>query len=369
MKAYACTQSKGRTHAEQEHAFRSAFSRDRDRVVHSSAFRRLEFKTQVFVYFENDYYRTRLTHTIEVSQIARTLSAQLGLNEDLAEAIALAHDIGHPPYGHAGEQALDGFSADCGGFNHNIQGLRICDRLERKYRNFRGLNLSWEVREGFAKHGSGRSHMPEEFVNSGTQPSLEAQIVDLSDGIAYNAHDLDDGLVGGLLHWEDVLTIPVVAAVMAEKGLESIGDPDVRRAELVRGLIDRFVTDALNETRQKIASSAVQSADDARNQIDPLATLSNRADSDLVQLKVFLREHLYLHPQVVRMTEKAGRTLTRMAEALLCNPRQLSPVWFELGEEDGFRRAITDYLASLTDKSAIEVYAQLFDPAARINRT
>lgn len=357
--------SLGRVYSEEEHRFRPAFTRDRDRVVHCSAFRRLEFKTQVFAYFENDYYRTRLTHTIEVAQIARTLSRLLGGNADLAEAVALAHDMGHPPFGHAGEGALSAWAEAVGGFNHNIQGLRIVDQLELKYAAFPGLNLTYEVREAFAKHGSGRLHMTEEFSQTGPQPTLEAQLADLSDGIAYNAHDLDDGLAGGLLSWEQVMELAPVATLVHDHNLLS-ETMEIRRSELVRRLINRFVTDAWHTTREAIAQADVSSVAEVRACSDPLAKLSDPAAVELAEIKSFLHETLYRHPRVMRMSHKAARRLRAMCDVLGDDPAQLDPRWQQVADREGSARAICDYVASLTDKSAIELHAQLFDPASGI---
>lgn len=369
--------SRGRKHPEAEHPFRSAYTRDRDRIVHSSAFRRLESKTQVFSYFENDYYRTRLTHTIEVAQISRTLTRLLQLNAEVAEAVALSHDLGHPPFGHAGEEALNQFLADKGTetgdyvFNHNIQGLRIVDVLESKYRAFLGLNLSFEIREAFGKHGSGRDHRPTEFAQTGPEPVLEAQIADLSDSIAYTAHDLDDGLLSGLITWDQVIELPWIGDTVRALDLPIRSEPEISRNELVRQMINYYVTDAYEATLAAIRRSGVQSAEDVR-QADPLATLSQSASATMLPLRSFLRAHLYKHPSVLLTSSKATHIILSLCRAFYEDPERLPLAWSltrgtRLPDTPRAVRVV-DYVASLTDKSAVEIYKQLFDPGHGIHR-
>ena len=369
--------SRGRQHPEPEHPFRSAYTRDRDRIVHSSAFRRLESKTQVFSYFENDYYRTRLTHTIEVAQISRTLAHLLQLNGELAEAVALSHDLGHPPFGHAGEEALNQFLSDKGTetdgyvFNHNIQGLRIVDFLESKYRAFLGLNLSFEVREAFGKHGSGRDHRPAEFAQTGPEPVLEAQIADLSDSIAYTAHDLDDGLLSGLITWDQVLELPWIGDTVRQLELPIRREPDLSRNELVRQMINYYVTDAYHATLAAVQRAGVQSAADVRH-ADPLATLSESAGTTMLPLRHFLRAHLYRHPSVLLTSSKATHIILSLCRAFYEDPDRL-PLSWSMSHGNRLPRSpravrVVDYVASLTDKSAVEIYKQLFDPGHGIHR-
>ncbi len=370
--------SLGRLHQEQEHAFRTPFTRDRDRVVHSSAFRRLESKTQVFSYFENDYYRTRLTHTIEVAQITRTLTSLLGLNTELAEAVALSHDLGHPPFGHAGERALAGFLEDYSEetdgyvFNHNIQGLRIVEFLENKYPDYLGLNLTFEVREAFAKHGSGRDHTPAIYAVSGSEPSLEAQIADLSDAIAYNAHDIDDGLLSGLIVWEELVDVPFVAEFVAKSTHSYRDDPVLIRNELIRSMINYFVTDAWETTKQNIHESQVTSIDDVRRFGKSIAGISDEATEYLRAIRSFLWDNLYTHPKVLRTSTKATHIILSLCKAMKENPDLLPREWSVKGDSrlpavhDAIR--VADFVSSLTDSSAVELYKQLFDPSHGIHR-
>ncbi len=360
--------SRGRAHAEREHPFRPVFQRDRDRVIHCSAFRRLEYKTQVFVNHEGDYFRTRLTHTMETAQITRTLARVLRLNEDLAEAVALAHDLGHTPFGHAGERALNRLMQSHGGFDHNAQSLRVVDRLEQRYPTFPGLNLSWEVREGIVKH-SGRYDRPQarEFDPT-TAPCLEAQLVDFADEIAYNAHDIDDGLESGMLDEHDLTGVR-----LWEESLEVTRArwPDLdfrrRRYAAVRHLIDRMVTDLASTVQDRLREHGIESVEDVRRHYPRLVDFGTHMQELNRELKAALSERLYLHYRVTRMAMKAQKIITGLFEAYMAEPRQMPP---ESRRGQSFEalqpRIIADYVAGLTDRSALDEYRKLYDPLARV---
>jgi len=348
MKARA---SRGRRHPEPEHAYRTAYQRDRDRIIHCSAFRRLEYKTQVFANTVGDYYRTRLTHTMEVAQIARTVARALGLNEDLTEAIALSHDIGHGPFGHTGEDVLKEKMRAHGGFEHNRHSLRIVDVLERKYPDFRGLNLTEELRASLLKHGKEQLH-------------LEAHVVDASDRIAYNAHDLDDGLTSGLLEeaglGDVALWREAVATVSARA--PSI-DAEMRRYHAVRALIDAAVTDLLDASLDRLARAAPADAEQARGG-ERLIAPSRPMDSKQAELARFLHARFYNHFQVRRMRNKAQRYVGEMFDALAGDVRLLPPRWQDWAREEGLEVAVCDYLAGMTDREALLEYRRLFHPDA-----
>lgn len=362
---YAVTEacSRGRRIAEPPPVERSAFQRDRDRIVHSTAFRRLEYKTQVFVNHEGDLFRTRLTHSIEVAQISRSLARILGLNEDLIEAIALSHDLGHTPFGHAGQDALNQCMKPYGGFEHNLQSLRIVDTLERLYADFDGLNLCFETREGILKHCSRTraaqlGEVGQRFLDN-TQPSLEAQITNLADEIAYNNHDIDDGLRAGLITLEQLDDVPLFARTLREvddayPGLQ--GRP--RIYETTRRMINRMVLDLTATTRANISDAGVQSLDDVRRG-QPLAAYSATLQPQLRTLKRFLRDALYHHYQVLRMTNKARRIVTELFDAFLEMPSLLPPKQQVRAAEDA-PRAIADYIAGMTDRYAIREHKRLF---------
>jgi dGTPase len=358
--------SRGRRHEEEEHPYRTAFMRDRDRIIHSAAFRRLEYKTQVFVYHEGDHYRTRLTHTIEVAQIARTIARALRLNEDLCEAIALSHDIGHPPFGHSGERALGDLVADEGGFEHNIHALRIVDHVENRYPDFRGLNLTWETREAIAKH-SKRPHDPsfDEF-QAFKYPCLEAQVADIADSIAYNSHDLDDGLTSGLLAFETLGDVSlwrrIGQDVMARGGLPN----KLATFQIIRRIINAQVGDVIRQTENNVRRFALATPDDIRNNDQPTAAFSGDMRREHKELKVFLRQNMYKSYRVIRMEEKAYRVIRRLFEAYDARPELLPPNVAAKLETEGKKRLICDYLAGMTDKYALEEYQKLFDPMARV---
>ncbi|HLK12038.1 MAG TPA: deoxyguanosinetriphosphate triphosphohydrolase [Candidatus Binatia bacterium] len=361
--------SRGRRHAEAEHRFRMAFQRDRDRVIHSTAFRRLEYKTQVFVNHEGDYYRTRLTHTMEAAQVTRTLARALRLNEDLAEAVALAHDLGHTPFGHAGEKVLDRLMAGHGGFDHNSQSLRIVDVLEERYPHFRGLNLTWEVREGIVKHSTRYDRPQVAEFNADLAPCLEAQIVDFADEIAYNAHDIDDGLQSGMLDPEELAAVPLWADALAEAERGAAGVPvRVLRYQAVRRLIDRMVTDLGEAIERRLRERGVETLADVRRHKPRLVEFSPEMTACNRDLKAFLYEHLYTHHRVTRMTQKAERIMTALFEAYVAEPRQLPPHVTRRTREEGepMHRVIADYVAGMTDRFAVEEYKKLFDADERV---
>ena len=357
-------ESEGRQHAEESSASRSAFQRDRDRIIHSSAFRRLEYKTQVFVNHEGDLFRTRLTHSLEVAQIARSIARNLGLNEDLTEAISLAHDLGHTPFGHAGQEALDACMKTHGGFEHNLQSLRVVDVLEERYGGFDGLNLCFETREGILKHCSVENArtlgaIGLRFIER-KQPSLEAQLANLADEIAYNNHDIDDGLRSGLLTIDQMMGIDLFAR-HARTVVEIFPKLAPRRLilETVRRMINELITDVTDTTRENIRAAAPQSLADVRNG-PALIAFSPRVRDEAVQLKRFLRKELYYHYRVQRMANKAKRIVTELFEAFIGNADLLPDEHQERLKEIG-ARAIADYVAGMTDRYAIREHRRLFE--------
>ena len=358
--------SRGRRHPEAEHPLRMVFQRDRDRIIHSTAFRRLEYKTQVFVNHEGDYYRTRLTHTMEAAQVTRTLARALGLNEDLAEAVALAHDLGHTPFGHAGERTLDRLMKPHGGFDHNSQSLRIVDVLEDRYPSFRGLNLSWEVREGIVKHSTRYDRPQVREFDADLAPCLEAQVVDFADEIAYNAHDIDDGLKSGMLDAEELGGVRLWADAFAE--VVATAPLHVRQYQAVRRVIDRLVTDLCDSLLARIRELGIGTLADVRRvkprlvEYSPVMTERNR------ELKAFLYDRLYTHYRVTRMTQKADRIMSALFEVYMQEPKQLPPHVMERAGEDGesIPRVIADYVAGMTDRFALQEFKKLFDPEERV---
>ncbi|MDJ0850971.1 MAG: deoxyguanosinetriphosphate triphosphohydrolase [Myxococcota bacterium] len=358
--AVRSAESRGRVVPEVGHPYRTAFQRDRDRVVHSRAFRRLEYKTQVFVYHEGDHYRNRLTHTIEAGQISRSIARTLRLNEELAEAIVLAHDLGHTPFGHAGERVLDELMAADGGFDHNRQSLRIVDLLEDRYPNFRGLNLSYETREGILKHGCHWEH-PVEVPEPTPQPCLEAQMADKADEIAYTNHDLDDGLRSGLLRWEDLDAVELWRETRCE--VESrLGDCSerVRRAQVIVALINRLVTDLVEATAARLEAAGVTSVDALRKVRQRLGGFSGETEKGKRELKRFLHQRLYLHPRVVERNERVGALLGDLFAVYRSDPGQLPAHVRARFAEDGEPRAVADYVAGMTDRFAIEDHRRRF---------
>lgn len=365
--------TKGRRFSEATPEYRSEFQRDRDRVIHSKAFRRLEYKTQVFVNHEGDLYRTRLTHSIEVAQIARTVARSMGLNEDLTEAIALAHDLGHTPFGHAGQDELNACMQAYGGFEHNLQSLRVVDWLEDSYAEFAGLNLSFETREGILKHCAVKhaqqlGEVGERFLNK-TQASLEAQLTNLADEIAYNNHDIEDGLRAGLISLEQLQQVSVFAQqyeIVLSKYPQLTGRSLVR--ETLRRLISAMVVDLIETSQTAIDVAGVQTLDEVRQQAKPLIQYSSSMWAAKNELKRFLRENLYFHPTVYRMSWRAQRVVRELFNAYLHDTRLLPPKYQAFAkryeQQDGSAgraRAIADYIAGMTDRYALKQYADLFD--------
>jgi dGTPase len=346
-------ESRGRVVEEPEAAYRTAYQRDRDRIVHSAAFRRLEYKTQVFIYHEGDHYRNRLTHTLEGSQIARTVARALRLNEELTEAVILAHDLGHTPFGHAGERVLAELMRDEGGFEHNRQSLRIVDLLEERYPGFRGLNLSYEAREGILKHGSDWPH-PVPIPEVGAQPGLEAQVADYSDEIAYTVHDLDDGLRSGLLNQVDLKCVRLWNETH-QRVLDALGaaSPRVLLAQTIRALVDRLVTELVEHSALRIEASGVGSIDEVRRTEEPIIGFAPEIDEIRLELKRFLYERLYEHPRVAEASNRAAEAIRDLFVLYRADPGLL-PVHVRARMElDGEARAVADYVAGMTDRFAL----------------
>ncbi len=362
-------ESRGRVHREKEHPYRTAFQRDRDRIIHSTAFRRLEYKTQVFVNHEGDYYRTRLTHSLEASQVSSVIAKVLGLNSDLVETITLAHDLGHTPFGHAGEDELRELMKDEGGFDHNLQSLRIVDFLEERYPDFRGLNLTYESRIGLFKHpqlleeARKRGMGPFESFKS---PSLESQAVDLADEIAYDNHDLDDGLTSGLITEADLEKIALWRTLRKKSAAGSIKNPEVRRYQIIRGLINLEVTDLIHESQKNIAKSGVKRADQALKLDRFLISFSSELSKKRQELRDFLKNKLYRHYRVVRMSDKARRFIRALFEVYLSRPEQLPPGSQKRLKEEGAHRVICDYIAGMTDRYAQDEHRKFFEPFEKV---
>ena len=370
-------ESRGRAHTEAPPGFRGEFQRDRDRIIHCGAFRRLVYKTQVFVNHEGDLYRTRMTHTIEVAQIARTVARALHLNESLTEAIALAHDLGHTPFGHAGQDALNECMRDYGGFEHNLQSLRVVDELEERYADFPGLNLTFETREGILKHCSVNNarHLGavgERFIKR-QQPSLEAQLANLADEIAYNNHDVDDGLRAGLI---SIDALRQVALFRREHDEVLRAHPSLsgRRQihEIVRRMINHVVADLIRTSAMAIRGAAPANIDAVRQYGKTLIGLGDATANEHNELKKFLRQELYKHYRVLRMTTKARRVVQSLFDAFFNAPELLPPEYQRVVEQKraksaaaGQARAVADYIAGMTDRYAILEYERLFDPAER----
>ncbi len=383
--AFACNPAKtrGRRVAEAESPMRSPFQRDRDRVIHSAAFRRLKHKTQVFVYHEGDHYRTRLTHSLEVAQIARTIARVLGLNEDLAEALALAHDLGHPPFGHAGEDALNASMADLGGFDHNEQTFRVLTLLERRYADFDGLNLTWEMLEGIVKHNGPLrgTHAGARSFAHGVPPTIaefdrdwpleldgfasaEAQVAALSDDIAYNNHDIDDGLRAGLFAIDDLKDVPLAGPVFAEVAALYPGlEPTRMIHESVRRMINVMVSDVIEESGRRLAAAKPSSVEDIRRQAAPVIAFSAAMREHDVGLKRFLFQRMYRHERINRTMTHAKQVVTDLFARHLDQPDLLPEEWSrEAAGADKRRRAriVADYIAGMTDKFALECHARHF---------
>ena len=371
LEAYAChpERSRGRRHAEVPAPTRNDFQRDRDRIVHSTAFRRLVYKTQVFLNHEGDLFRTRLTHSLEVAQLGRSIARSLGLNEDLVEAVALAHDLGHTPFGHAGQDTLNACMQEFGGFEHNLQSLRVVDFLEERYPEFDGLNLTFETREGILKHCARRNALIIEaqepggiahrFLN-GTDPSLEAQLCNLADAIAYNAHDIDDGVRSGLLTLSQMAEVPLFAhyktlTLQQHPGLSEANKARRLLYETIRRMLSDQVYDVIDVTRANLQKHKPQSADEAR-QAGALVAFGTEMADRVRDMKSFLFKHLYRHPQVMEMTNNAQTVVRELFDAYLSRPQEMSA---DFSEREETPRAVADYIAGMTDRYAAREHERL----------
>ena len=360
--------SKGRVHKEEEHEYRSCYQRDRDRIIYSTAFRRLEYKTQVFVNHEGDYYRTRLTHTLEVTQIARSIARSLKLNEDLVEALALAHDLGHTPFGHSGEDALREIMKDYGGFDHNTQGLRVVDYLEKRYPAFPGLNLTYEVREGIIKHSTPFDHpRPALLFESTKSPLLEIQAVDIADEIAYDNHDLDDGITSGLIKDPMLKNIPLWKETSAKvrKEYPAIKD-EIRKYQTIRAMINAQVTNVIAQTERNIKRFGIRRPEDVLEIPERIVRFSADMDEKRRPMRDFLTANLYQHYRVVRMSNKAYRFICDMFKVYLDRPEQLPPATMARLKGEEKYRVICDYIAGMTDRYALDEYKKFFEPYERV---
>ena len=361
-------QTRGRLHPEEECPYRTAFQRDRDRIIHSKAFRRLEYKTQVFAYYEGDHYRTRLTHTLEVAQIARSIAQYLGANEDLTNAIALAHDLGHTPFGHAGEGALNELMADQGGFEHNSQSLRVVDLLEARYPDFPGLNLTFETRAGIIQHTTAYDQAPPDMMaefNTHPQPALETQIVSVSDEIAYSCHDIEDGIRSGFFDEADLSELALwgdVAGTVHARYPDL--DRDTFRYQCTRILIDTFIRDVIASTEKNLADLAIKTPEDVMNAGRATAAFSGEMEKRKRELSRFLYTRFYTHNKIMRMQYKANRLLKDLFLEFVQRPSQLpSNVQKRVAEGSGStERVVCDYIAGMTDRFALDEHRKLFLP-------
>jgi len=359
-------ESRGRVFPEPESATRTAFERDRDRIIHTTAFRRLEYKTQVFVFYEGDHYRTRLTHTLEVAQLGRALARGLGGNVILAEAICLAHDLGHPPFGHAGEHALNALMAEHGGFNHNTQSYRIVTELEQRYAHFHGLNLTYETREGMIKHETSYDKSDARDYDPDRRASLEAQIANLADEIAYNAHDLDDGLRADMFDLEELAELQIWQELKETTGWKP-GTPltTITRHEIIRELIGRSVTNVLQNTSDYLTRHQIDTPEKIQLHNENVVAYSLEFKEKIKPLKKFLLDRMYRHYRLLRMQEKAERFISEMWLAYMKEPRMLpTQTQLRLNEAPPYR-VITDYIAGMTDRYALDEWQKLFDPYHR----
>jgi len=360
--------SRGRNYKEAEHPYRSCYQRDRDRVIYSTAFRRLEYKTQVFVNHEGDYYRTRLTHTLEVAQIAKSIARALRLNEDLVDAIALAHDLGHTPFGHSGEDALREIMKDRGGFDHNTQGLRVVDLLEERYPEFPGLNLTYEVREGIIKHSTvydlPRPAIPFEPTAS---PLLEIQAVDVADEIAYDNHDLDDGITSRLIKEEDLRDVPLWARKEKEirKAYPCLKD-EIRKYQIIRSLINEQITDILTQTESNIKRYKIRNINDVLKLPARIVAFSMGMENLRKPMREFLQKNLYQHYRVVRMSNKASRFMSALFNVYFDKPEQLPPSTMARLRTEEKHQVVCDYIAGMTDRYALDEYKKFFEPYERV---
>jgi len=361
-------ETRGRVHKEPEHVYRGVYQRDKDRIIYSTAFRRLEYKTQVFVNHEGDYYRTRLTHTLEVVQVAGTIARALRLNEELVEAIALAHDLGHTPFGHAGESVLAEIMQTRGGFEHNTHGLRVVDILEKKYPDFPGLNLTYEVREGIIKHRTNFDRPDNDHaLRFKGMPTLEAQVVDVADEIAYDNHDLDDGITSGLIDEVNLSDVGLWKETKKEikKKYPAI-ENELCKFQVIKMLINKQVTDVIGNTESLLKKYKVRTSDDVKKCGRKLVVFSPGMTAARKPMREFLMRRLYKHYRVVRMSEKAERFLKELFRAYLDKPEQLPTATFSRIKTDDKYRVICDYIAGMTDRYALEEYKKFFDPFERV---
>lgn len=353
-------ESQGRQYPEEEHQYRTRFQRDRDRIIHTSAFRRLEYKTQVFVYHEGDYYRTRLTHSLEVAQIARSICKSLQLNEDLAESVALSHDLGHPPFGHTGQDVLNRLMKDHGGFEHNKQSLRILKLLEKRYPEFDGLNLTWDVLEGICKHTKDEEN-PITSAEGVKYPSLEAQIADFADGIAYNAHDLDDGITSNLLDLDQLRKVALWKENEDRFDKKYSGlDFKLKKYQVVRSIINELTTDLRDATSKNIEDHKVTSVDEVRRAPVRIATFGKEVAEKNKELKKFLHKNMYSHRKVLRMEFKAGLTLDGIFAAYTKMPGLLPESVLKNEAHGTLERRMCDYVSGMTDRYALNEHKNLY---------
>lgn len=363
--ALKSAESRGRKYQEEESAMRTAFQKDHDRIIHTTALRRLEYKTQVFVFYEGDHYRNRLTHTLEVTQLGRSIARSLGGNEDLTEAICLAHDLGHPPFGHAGENALNELMHDFGGFNHNTQSYRIVTALEDSFSAFPGLNLTFETREGIIKHETDYDKSEVADFDPDTRASLEGQIANIADEIAYNAHDLEDGLRASLFEQEDLETLQVWLALKEQIGWKRESFDDVTRHEVIRELIGMMVSDVIETTATNLTIRQINTPISLQKEPTNVVEYSPRLDEMIRALKDFLYDRMYRHYRLMRMQTKAERVIAEIFQAYLKEPTMLPTKIQEKIEQTPLEQVITDYIAGMTDRFALEEWEKLFDPYRR----
>jgi len=364
--AMRSSSSRGRRHPEEEDPFRTIFQRDRDRITHCAAFRRLEYKTQVFVNQEGDYYRTRLTHTMEVAQIARSIARMMGLNEDLVESVSLSHDLGHTPFGHSGESAMDALMRGQGGFNHNLHGLRIVDVLERRYPRFPGLNLSYEVREALARHAAGVP-VPEGFDQGSVAPLLEAQVVDVSDRIAYTHHDIDDALTAGIFEERELREVGVIDRAFQEVARrEPAATGKVRWYQAITIVLSQAIRDLVKATVARLRERGIDAPEAVRAFGKTVVGFSEGMQREQDELGDFLLRTYYRHYRVIRMARKARRVIEGLFREYAANPDELPPHFQKWVGEVGLERGVCDYISGMTDRQAQSEYAKLFDPTERV---
>ena len=363
--ALKSSESLGRIHSESPTATRTTFQRDRDRIIHTTAFRQLEYKTQVFIFYEGDYYRTRLTHTLEVAQIGRALARGLGVNQDLTEAICLAHDLGHSPFGHAGEYALNKLMVNFGGYNHNVQSYRIVTKLETRYPDFQGLNLCYETREGMIKHETDYDHSENHEYAPLKRASLEAQLANFADEVAYNAHDLDDGLRAGMFDLDKLDQLDIWQRLRKQIDWASGPLTALRRHHLIRELIGLSVTDLVTTTYNRITQAQLTSPESIQTYHENLVSYSPQIGPEVKALKAFLYKNMYKHYRLVRMQEKGERFISDMFNAYLKTPAMLPTETQKELAHRSKERVITDYIAAMTDRYALDEWERLFTPYER----